>query len=54
LETVAPLAIVACLVALLAWTSRRWGAPRLYVRGVVALWIVAVLLVLLVLRLALG
>ena len=41
------------LVALLIWTSRRWGRPRLYVPGVVALWVAAALLALIVVALAL-
>jgi hypothetical protein len=52
-ELIGALAIVACLVLLLVWTSRRWGPPRLYVRGRTALWLVAVLLALIVLAFAL-
>ena len=47
------LGAIICLVGLLAWTRRRWGQPRLYVRGIAALWLVVGLLALIVLRLAL-
>jgi hypothetical protein len=46
------LGILACLVALLIWTSRRWGGPRLYLRGTAAVWVVAALLAAIVLWLA--
>jgi hypothetical protein len=36
--------ILAGLALLLLWTRRRWGEPRLYVRGAAALWILAVIL----------
>jgi peptidoglycan/LPS O-acetylase OafA/YrhL len=36
--------VLAGLVLLLVWTSRRWGRPRLYVRGTTALWLVAAIL----------
>jgi ABC-type Fe3+-siderophore transport system permease subunit len=53
-EVAAALGIVACLVALLAWTSWRRGGPRLYLRGVAALWVAAVILAAVLLRVALG
>lgn len=53
MEAVAPLVVVACLVALLLWTSRRWGPPRLYTRGRLAWWLAAAVLAAIVLRLAL-
>jgi hypothetical protein len=33
--------IIAGLVVSLVWTRRRWGHPRLHVRGVTAFWLVA-------------
>jgi hypothetical protein len=44
--------VLAGLVLLLVWVSRRYGAPRLYVPPVVALWIVAALFGLLLLWVA--
>jgi hypothetical protein len=49
----ASLVIVAVLVGVLVWTRRRWGQPRLYMPRVVALWVVAGLLALLVVTLTL-
>jgi hypothetical protein len=46
METIAALGVLAYLVALLIWTSRRWGAPRFYLRGRAALWVVAAILAL--------
>jgi hypothetical protein len=47
------LGILACLLALLAWTRLRWGEPRLHVRGAAALWLLAAILAVIALRLAL-
>ncbi len=52
MEVVA-LLIGGCLVALLVWTSRRWGPPRFYTGGVVAWWVIAAVLAIIVLRFAL-
>ena len=52
MEAVVAIAILAVLVFALVFTSRRWGRPRLYVRGVVALWLVAAIIAALVLWLA--
>jgi hypothetical protein len=51
-EAVAAVVVLAGLVLLFAAVSRRFGAPRLYTRPVVALWIVAALFALLLLWLA--
>jgi hypothetical protein len=52
-EVVAALGVIGCLGLLLAWTSRRWGRPRLYLPVWLALWAVAAILAMLVLWLAL-
>jgi hypothetical protein len=52
-DVLAALSIVAGLVLLLIWTSRRWGPPRLYVSSRLALWLVAALLAVIVLALVL-
>ncbi|MGH3081770.1 MAG: hypothetical protein ACRDNH_11655 [Gaiellaceae bacterium] len=44
MERLLAFGVIAGLVLLLAWTRRRWGEPRLYVRGAAALWVLAVLL----------
>ncbi len=44
MELLGAAGIVVCLLLLLAWTSRRWGAPRFYVRGAAALWVMAAVL----------
>jgi hypothetical protein len=46
--------VIAGLVILLVYTSRRWGRPRLYVRGVLALWLVAAILAVILVRLLIG
>lgn len=51
---VAATLVLVGLVLLLAVVSRRFGAPRLYMRPVVALWIVAVLFALLLVWLAIS
>jgi membrane-bound metal-dependent hydrolase YbcI (DUF457 family) len=53
MDVLASLVVVALLVGLLIWTRRRWGQPRLYMRGVAALWLVVGLLVLIMVALAL-
>ena len=45
--------VLAGLVLVLVWTSRRWGLPRLYVRRTTALWLVAAILAVIVLWLVL-
>jgi hypothetical protein len=40
-DLLAAFGILAGLVLLLVWTRRRWGQPRLHVRGAVALWLLA-------------
>jgi hypothetical protein len=52
-DALAAVALVACLVLILIWTSRRWGPPRLYIRGRLALWLVAAMLTLIVVAFAL-
>jgi hypothetical protein len=52
-EAVAVFAVLACLVALLVWASRRWGPPRFYTRGRLAWWLAAAILGVIVLWLAL-
>jgi hypothetical protein len=44
--------ILSGLVLLLVWTRRRWGEPRLYVRGKAALWLAAAIVAAIVLWLA--
>jgi hypothetical protein len=51
-DVLASLLVVALLVGLLIWTRRRWGQPRLYMRGIVALWVAAAILALIVVSLA--
>ena len=41
------------LALLLVWTRRRWGQPRLHVRGVVALWLLAGILAVIIVWLVL-
>jgi hypothetical protein len=53
MDVLAAVGAVAGLALLLVWTSRRWGAPRLYVRRKTALWIVAALLAVIVIWLVL-
>lgn len=45
--------ILAGLGLLLVWTSRRWGHPRLHARGTAALWLLAAILAVILIRLAL-
>lgn len=53
LDVLLALGVIAALVASLVWTRRRWGEPRLYVRGRAALWLVAAILALIFLRITL-
>jgi hypothetical protein len=48
------LGIIAGLGLLLVWTRRRWGEPRLHVRGPAALWLVAAILTAILIWLALN
>jgi hypothetical protein len=52
-DLLAAFGILAGLTLLLVWTRRRWGEPRLHVRGAAALWLLAVLLAAIVVWLAL-
>ena len=45
--------VVAGLALLLVWTRRRWGHPRLHVRGAAALWLMAAILAAILIWLAL-
>jgi hypothetical protein len=45
--------IFAGLILLLVWTRRRWGQPRLHVRGAAALWLLAGILAAIIVWLAL-
>jgi len=49
MDVVAAVAGLIVLVVLLYLTSRRWGPPRLYLRGVAALRAVAAILALIIL-----
>ena len=53
-DWLAAFGILAGLALLLVWTRHRWGHPRLHVRGVAAVWLVAAILALVLLRIALG
>jgi hypothetical protein len=53
MDWLAAFGIIAGLVLLLVWTRRRWGHPRLQVRGAAALWLLAAILAVVLLRLAL-
>lgn len=41
---------LAGLIILVAWSSRRWGPPRVYVGRTAALWVVTATLAVIVLR----
>jgi hypothetical protein len=53
LDWLAAFGILAGLALLLVWTRRRWGHPRLHVRGAAALWLLTAILAVILLRLAL-
>ena len=53
MEWLMALGIVLGFMLLLVWTRGRWGEPRLNVRGTAALWLAAVILAVIVLRLVL-
>lgn len=53
MEWLAAFGVLSCLVLLLVWTRRQWGEPRLHVRGIAALWIIAAIFAVIVLRLIL-
>jgi hypothetical protein len=52
-DWLAAFGILAGLILLLVWTRRRWGQPRLHVRGAAALWLLAGILAAIIIWLAL-
>ena len=53
MDVLGAVGVLAGLALLLVWTSRRWGAPRLYVARRTALWIVAAILAVIIIWLVL-